>query len=176
MKREMSTTQGMKWRDVESAVREYQRRIGEVIGVSKEYVIDQKMNDIFGTVIENPDPMHNDPDWAAQSPLGGTVVYGFLQLALTTVIWKDLGLPLVTSDEAYALNYGVDRVRFPSSLRVGTPAQATVRLLDITRRGEDQVLWRCEMTLQQQGNEKPSMVAEIIIDLVHYGSPSTPAM
>ena len=166
----MSTSQGMKWQDVERAVREYETRVGEVIGVSRDYVIDQKMNDIFGTIIENPDPMHNDPEWAAQSPLGGTVVYGFLQLALTTVIWKDIGMPLVTSDEAYALNYGVDRVRFPASLRVGVPARATVRLLDISRRGDDQVLWRCEVTLTQHGSKKPSMVAEIIIDLVHYAS------
>lgn len=168
----MSASEGMRWEDVERAVREYEPRVGQVIGESREYVIDQKMNDIFGTIIENPDQMHNDPEWAAGSPLGGTVVYGFLQLALTTVIWKDLGLPLVTSEEAYALNYGVDRVRFPASLRVGVPARATVRLLDITRRGADQILWRCEVTLTQQGNEKPSMVAEIIIDLVHYASPS----
>ena len=99
----MSTSESMKWEDVERAVREYEPRVGQVIGESGEYVVDQKMNDIFGTVIENPDVMHNDPEWAAQSPLGGTVVYGFLQLALTTVIWKDLGMPLVTSDEAYAL-------------------------------------------------------------------------
>ncbi len=171
---EMSTSQGMTWRDVEAAVRQYQPRIGEVIGVSRDYVIDQKMNDIFGTIIENPDQMHNDPSWAAESPLGGTVVYGFLQLSLTTVIWKELGLPLVTSDEAYALNYGVNRVRFPSSLRVGMPAQAAVRLLDIKRRGEDQVLWTCEVSLQQRGSKKPSMVAEIIIDLVRYATPSSP--
>ena len=48
----------MKREDVENAMREYEGKIGEVIGVSKKFVIDQKMNDIFGTIIENPDPMH----------------------------------------------------------------------------------------------------------------------
>ncbi len=158
----------MKREDVENAMREYEGKIGEVIGVSRKFVIDQKMNDIFGTIIENPDPMHNDPEWAAASPLGGTVVYGWLQLALTTVIWKDLGLPLVTSNEAYALSYGVDKVRFTSGLRVGVPVQGTVRILEIKRRKEDQVLWRYEVTLNQEGSEKPTMVAEVILALVYY--------
>ena len=66
--------------------------LGEVIGVSKKFVIDQRINDIFSAVIENLDPMHNDPGWANASPFGSTIVYGYLQLSLAAMIWKDIGM------------------------------------------------------------------------------------
>ena len=114
---------------IDAAIEEYGKRIGKVIGVSKKFVIDQQINDIFGAVIENLDPMHNDPGWANASPFGSTIVYGYLQLSLAAMIWKDMGIPICTSDKAYSLNYGLNRVRFPTPLRVGVPVQGTVRCL-----------------------------------------------
>jgi hypothetical protein len=45
---------------IDVAIEEYSKRIGEVIGVSKKFIIDQRINDIFGALTENSDPMHND--------------------------------------------------------------------------------------------------------------------
>lgn len=158
----------MKRGTVEAAVEHFSAKIGHVIGVTKEFSIDQRMNDVFGALTGNPDPMHNDPEWAETSPLGGPVIYGFLQSSLITGFWKELGMPLVTSDESYTFNYGLDRLRFPSSLDVGATAQATLRILDIERKGADKIIWRYEVTINQKGRDKPTMVAEVVFCTVFY--------
>ena len=160
----------MKREDVEAAEKQLSGKLGQVIGVTKEFIIDQRLNDVFGALTGNPDPMHNDPEWAETSPLGGTVIYGFLQSSLITGFWKELGMPLVTSDESYTFNYGLDRLRFPSSLDVGAPAQATLRILDIDRKSADKIIWRYEVTLRQRGRDKPTMIAEVLFCTVFYRS------
>jgi acyl dehydratase len=159
---------GMDRASVEAAVEKYGRRVGDIIGVSKKFVIDQRTNDIFGALIENPDPMHNDPAWAKASPIGGTIVYGYLQVSLLTMVWKDIGMPIYSSDVAYTLNYGLNKVRFPSYMRVGIPAQGKVKMLGVDRKNKDQILWRFEAWFEQEGNSKPSMVAESIFTILFY--------
>jgi acyl dehydratase len=153
---------------IDAAIEKYSKRIGEIIGVSKKFVIDQRANDIFGALTENPDPMHNDVAWASSSPIGSTIVYGFLQVAMIAMIWKDIGMPIYTSDAAYTLNYGLNKVRFPSYLRVGVPAQGKIKILGVERKNKDQVIFRFEVSIEQQDNPKPSMVAEAIFTIVFY--------
>lgn len=158
----------MKRELVEATIAEYSGRIGEVIGVTDEFVIDQQTNDAFGHLTDNPDPMHNDPEWARNTPLGGTVVYGFLQASLISRFWKEIGMPLVTTDESYMFNYGIDRMRFPESLHVGAPARATVTLLGIERKSADKVLWKYRVEIHQVGKKKPSTVADVLFCTVFY--------
>jgi len=113
----------------------------------------------------NLDPMYNDPGWANASPFGSTIVYGYLQLSLAAMIWKDIG---ITSDKAYSLNYGLNRVRFPAPLRVGVPVQGTVRMLSVERKSKYQILWRVEFTITQEGSQRPSMVAEALFATIFY--------
>ena len=159
---------GMDRATVEAAIEKYGKRVGEVIGVSKKFVIDQRTNDIFGALTENPDPMHNDVLWAKASPIGSTIVYGYLQVSMLAMIWKDIGLPIYSSDVAYTLNYGLNKVRFPSYLRVGIPAQGKVKMLSVERKNKDQILWRFEASIEQEGNPKPTMVAEAIFTILFY--------
>jgi acyl dehydratase len=153
---------------IDAAIEKYSKRISEVIGVSKTFVIDQRINDIFGAVIENLDPMHNDVQWARSSPIGGTIVYGYFQVCLISMIWKDIGMPIYSSDVAYTLNYGLNKVRFPSYLRVGLPAHGKVKMLGVERKNKDQILWRFEVSIEQEGNPKPTMVAEAIFTILFY--------
>jgi acyl dehydratase len=155
---------------IDAAVEKYRERTGEIIGVSKTFVIDQRINDIFGALTENLDPMHNDVDWARSSPIGTTIVYGYLQVCLISMIWKDIGMPIYTSDAAYTLNYGLDKVRFPSYLRVGLAAQGKVKMLGVERKNKDQIIWRFEVSITQEGNPKPTMVAEAIFTILFYDS------
>ncbi len=159
---------GMDRATVEAAIEKYGNRVGEVIGVSKKFVIDQRTNDIFGALTENPDPMHNDVHWAKASPIGSTIVYGYLQVSMLAMIWKDIGLPIYSSDVAYTLNYGLNKVRFPSYLRVGIPAHGKVKMLGVERKNKDQILWRFEASIEQEGNPKPTMVAEAIFTILFY--------
>jgi|SRR5215472_2292087 len=153
---------------IDAAIEKYSKRIGEVIGVSKTFVIDQRINDIFGAVIENLDPMHNDVQWARSSPIGGTIVYGYFQVCLISMIWKNIGMPIYSTDVAYTLNYGLNKVRFPSYLRVGIPAHGKVKMLGVERKNKDQSMWRFEVSIEQEGNPKPTMVAEAVFTILFY--------
>lgn len=93
---------------VEAAIEKYSARVGDLIGVSKKFVIDQRTNGIFAALTENPDPMHNDLIWA--KAIGGTIVYGYLQVSMLTMVWKDIGMP-ISSDVAYTLNYRLNSAR-----------------------------------------------------------------
>jgi acyl dehydratase len=148
---------------IDAAIEKYSKRIGEVIGV-----IDQRINDIFGAVIENLDPMHNDEQWARSSPIGSTIVYGYFQVCLISMIWKNIGMPIYSNDVAYTLNYGLNKVRFPSYLRVGFPAHGKVKMLGVERKNKDQSIWRFEVSIEQEGNPKPTMVAEAIFTILFY--------
>jgi acyl dehydratase len=155
---------------IDTAIEKYRELAGEIIGISKSFVIDQRTNDIFGALIENLDPMHNDVDWSKASPIGGTIVYGYFQVCLISMIWKDIGMPIYSSDVAYTLNYGLNKVRFPSYLRVGVPAHGKVRMLAVERKNKDQIIWRFEVTIEQEGNPKPTMVAEAVFTILFYNS------
>lgn len=155
---------------IDAAINKYSKLSGELIGTSKSFVIDQRTNDIFGALIENLDPMHNDVDWARASPIGGTIVYGYFQVCLISMIWKNIGMPIYSSDVAYTLNYGLNKVRFPSYLRVGIPAQGKVKMLGVERKNEDQIIWRFEVIIEQEGNPKPTMVAEAIFTILFYNT------
>ena len=155
---------------IDAAIKKYRELSGEFIGTSKSFVIDQRTNDIFGALIENLDPMHNDVDWARASPIGSTIVYGYFQVCLISMIWKNIGMPIYSSDVAYTLNYGLNKVRFPSYLRVGVPAQGKVKMLGVERKNENQIIWRFEVSIEQEGNPKPTMVAEAVFTILFYNS------
>ena len=153
-----------------AAIEKYSKLSGEIIGISNSFTIDQRTNDIFGALIENLDPMHNDVDWSKASPIGGTIVYGYFQVCLISMIWKNIGMPIYSSDVAYTLNYGLNKVRFPSYLRVGVPAQGKVKMLGVERKNKDQIIWRFEVSIEQEGNPKPTMVAEAVFTILFYNS------
>ena len=76
-------------------------RVGSELGVTPWFTINQTMADVFGHLTGNPDPMHNDPEWGREGPWGGTIAHGFNLLSLTARFWKEIGMPILTSDKMY---------------------------------------------------------------------------
>lgn len=100
---------------------------GREIGVSQWIDVTQAMIDGFGETTLDPDPMHIDPEWAAErSPFGGTIAFGFLTIGLLTRMFHTATGQGWGDDPAvagYNLNYGFDRLRLISPV----PAGARVR-------------------------------------------------
>lgn len=146
-----------------AAVRE--DSIGKELGCSQWYVIDQERIDAFGRASDDIDPMHMDPAWArVNSPYGTTIAYGFLTLSLLTHMLHDV---IIRSPrEAYKLNYGLDRVRMLSPVKVGSSVRARVVLKSVRERGADQFLCNFDIKVEIQGEEKPALVAEWLLLLV----------
>jgi len=141
-------------------------RVGSELGATPWFTINQTMADVFGHLTGNPDPMHNDPEWGRNGPWGGTIAHGFNLLSLTARFWKEIGMPILTSDKMYSINYGVDRVRFTNPLRIDHPAGARVILNSVKKRTADSYLIKVTHIVEAQGIEKPCMVAECMILIV----------
>ena len=106
-------------------LKELARRAGSEIGVSDYVSVAQETVDAFAEVTGDRQWIHCDPVRAAGSPFGGTIVHGYLTLALAPVL-LDQVLPL--GGYAMAVNYGLDKLRFPAPLPVGEQVRMRVTL------------------------------------------------
>lgn len=145
--------------------------IGKELGCSQWFVIDQERIDAFGRASDDIDPMHMDPAWArANSPYGTTIAYGFLTLSLLTHLLHDV---IIRSPrEAYKLNYGLERVRMLSPVKVGSSVRARVVLKSARERSPGQILCNFDISVEIQGEEKPALVAEWLLLLVAHAEPA----
>lgn len=137
-------------------------KIGELIYESEPFNVTQRELDVFAALTENIDPMHNDPEWAAKGPWGQTIVHGLFILGLMSKFYKESGLPIYTTEKMYALNYGLEKVRFPSPFLTNKPARCAIRLVDILDKGKGRYILVTEYTVTQIGYDKPTMVATFL--------------
>lgn len=133
--------------------------VGRAIGVSPWVTIDQAMVDGFANSTHDPDWMHVDVDRSRrESPYRGTIVQGFLMLSLLIDLSHQIGL--VPKGTSYALNYGLDRVRFTSVVLTGARVRTHATLAAVEPRGEGRTLFKAHHRMEVEGQQKPSMVAD----------------
>ena len=99
--------------------------------VSDWIMNEQADTDLVAKLTDDEDPMHNDPQWAATTHWGGTIVQATHILSLG--VGQETLLPIKTVSDGghYALNYGYDRVRVISPLRVGHPFRYCGKIVDV---------------------------------------------
>lgn len=104
--------------------------VGATLGPSRTVRIDQDRIDAFAEVTGDHQWIHVDIDRAASGPFQSTIAHGYLTLSLLPMLAKDL----VRFDgfEA-AINYGLDRVRFPAPVRVDADLRATAEVQHVER-------------------------------------------
>jgi len=100
-----------------------------------------------------------DLEYNANSPLGADVVDGFLLLSLLAHFHLTVR-PYRLQAGAYAMNYGLERVRFLTPVRVGQRVRCRIRLAAVNPRRPGQVVVKTENTLEIEGSDRPAMVAE----------------
>jgi acyl dehydratase len=132
---------------------------GEEIGVSDWMEITQERVDAFAEATGDHQWIHVDPARAAQGPFGGTIAHGFLTLALTVPLAAEVELDV--GEPRMAINYGLEKVRFPAPAPVGGRIRARVMLVGVSEvSGGVQV--NRQVTIEVEGSEKPAMVAETV--------------
>ena len=134
------------------------RRVGEEIGVSRWFVIDQKRIDAFADTTEDWQFIHVDPEAAKATPFGETVAHGFLTLSMLSAIAYD-ALARVEGT-AMGVNYGFDKVRFVSPVRAGARIRGRFKLEALTRRSLTEVQAINAVTVDIEGADKPALVAQ----------------
>ena len=141
--------------------------IGQDLGTSDWLTIEQDRVNQFADATGDHQWIHVDVDRAAEGPFGGTIAHGYLTLSLIPY----LGVQVFTLDTPGAkLNYGVNKVRFPSPVRVGSRVRNTVSVKEVTDlpSGKQLVLGH---VLEIEGpdgqmHEKPACVAETVVLLL----------
>jgi acyl dehydratase len=131
---------------------------GSHLGYSAWRPVDQDRVTEFAEVTDDRQWIHVDQQRAAAGPFGGTIAHGYLVLSLI----PSFAAEVYRVDGArMAVNYGLNRVRFPSPVPVGSSIRAGVRLASVDPvDGGVQVI--AEVTIEREGQEKPCCVAETV--------------
>jgi acyl dehydratase len=135
--------------------------VGQELGVSDWLLIDQDRVDAFADATLDHQFIHVDPDRAALTPFGGTIAHGFLTLSLLPHFLESAAVPV--DGILMAINYGTDKVRFLQPVKVGSQIRARTVLADVTERHPGQWLLKQNVTIEIEGEEKPAMVAEMLM-------------
>jgi acyl dehydratase len=102
--------------------------------------------------------IHVDPERAASGPFGGTIAHGFLTLSMLPESTFEL---MHVEDASAAINYGLNKVRFPAPVPVGSRVRASYRIVDVAE-VEGGVQVTTAATVEREGSEKPVCVAETV--------------
>jgi acyl dehydratase len=119
---------------------------GSEMGVSEWLTVTQDDIDLFARATHDQDPMHVDPDWCREAgPFPTTVAFGFLSLSLITHFSHQAR---AWPEGAYALNYGLDRVRFVAPVPVGSRIRGRFTFRAAEPRLDGSLLTRTDVTVE----------------------------
>jgi acyl dehydratase len=144
-------------KQMQEIVERLQGQIGEETGVSDWWEITQDRVDAFADCTDDHQFIHVNPELAAQTPFGGTIAHGFLTLSLSVAM--SAGIMLDVGNPMMAVNYGLDKVRFPAPVPVGSRIRLRVRLDEVSE-VPGGIHIKQTVTTEVEGGEKPAMVAE----------------
>ena len=132
--------------------------VGTHLGVSDWMTIDQATINTFAGVTRDEQWIHVDPTRAEAGPFGATVAHGLLTLSLcSSLLWE----VAVVDGMGPAINYGLNKVRFPAPLLVGSRVRMHVSVTEVTDipRGVEVIY---HLTYETQGESKPPCVADLV--------------
>jgi acyl dehydratase len=131
---------------------------GQVLGTSEWFEVTQDRVNTFADATDDHQWIHVDPERAtAQSPFGGPIGHGFLTLSLFVPMWSQI---LLVTDMTMGVNYGLNKVRFPAPVPVGSRIRMTATLIDVeeVKGGGLQLL--VGGIIEREGSDKPVCVLE----------------
>ena len=128
---------------------------GREAGPTAWITAEQSRVDAFADATDDHQWIHVDPARAAAGPFGTTVAHGFLTLAMLSELATDA---FRIADTRMGLNYGLDRVRFPSPVPVGSRLRA-VCVLDRFEQIDGGAQLTLTVTIEREGGARPACVA-----------------
>lgn len=135
---------------------EFQKWMGRDLGSSSWMLIEQSRIDLFAEATGDHQWIHVDSERAAAGPHGCTIAHGYLSLSLLPGLAAEV---YAVRGYGSTMNYGINRVRFPAPVPVGSMVRNTVHLLSVddVARG---TLLTLRHTLEIDGSDRPALVAE----------------
>ena len=134
--------------------------VGDTYGPSEWLEITQDRIDRFAEATGDDQWIHVDPEKAAQGPFGTTIGHGFLTLSLLVKFAYETRPE--SGEFRMGLNYGVNQVRFPAPVPVGSKIRAHFEVLEANEVDNNGVQFVTKATVEREGQEKPVCVAEMV--------------
>jgi acyl dehydratase len=133
---------------------------GQVIGISDWFEVTQDRVNTFADATDDHQWIHVNPERAAaESPFGGPIGHGFLTLSLFVPMWEQV---LTVTDMKMGVNYGLNKVRFPAPVPVGSQVRLTATLNDAEEiKGGLQLV--VAGVIERDGGDKPVCVLESLM-------------
>jgi acyl dehydratase len=141
-----------------SGLEEFTAARGEHLGYSQWHEVTQSQVDKFADATGDHQWIHVDAERAAQGPFGSTIAHGYLTLALLPIFMTEI---FRIDNLAMGINYGLDRVRFPSPVRTGSRIRAGATLNDI-KQSHLGTLSHVRLIIEVDGQQRAACVADTL--------------
>ncbi|MEW6271624.1 MAG: MaoC family dehydratase [Thermodesulfobacteriota bacterium] len=156
--------------NAEKAIEIFKGLIGKTEEPGEWFQITQERINQFADCTLDHQFIHVDPEKSAQlSPYKVTIAHGFLTLSMLTHLTTTLK---PTAPEAYSgvvmgVNYGFDKVRFVNAVKVNSKIRVQRKLIDVQKKGDNNVQLNHECTVEIEGETKPALVAQWLTMLTY---------
>nr|WP_276515757.1 MaoC family dehydratase [Saccharothrix coeruleofusca] len=135
---------------------------GTHLGYGEWHEVTQEEINLFADATGDHQWIHVDLEKAAKGPFGAPVAHGYLTLSLIPLLVRDI---YQVQGLSMGVNYGLNKVRFPNPVVVGSRVRAGAELVEVTDLppGKQAVV---KVTVEIEGAAKPGCVAETVVLLV----------
>ncbi|MEZ4286908.1 MAG: MaoC family dehydratase [Polyangiales bacterium] len=131
---------------------------GETLGPTDSVEITQERIDLFADATGDHQWIHVDPERAKTGPFGKTIAHGYLTLSLASLFLPQL---ISVGGVKMGINYGTDKVRFPSPVPVGSRVRGRGEIVDV-QDVKDCVQATIRITIEVEGSDRPACVVDTI--------------
>ena len=138
---------------------EVKNLVGKSLGHSAWREITQEQVNTFADATDDHQWIHVDPERAAEGPFGAPIAHGFLTLSLLIPMWSEL---FDVTGVKTKVNYGLDKVRFTSPVKVGSRIRMTVTITDVQEVKGNGLHLVADGTIEIEGEERPAVVATFL--------------
>ena len=134
-------------------------RVGEELGETDWLEIDQARVNLFADATGDHQWIHVDVEKAKQGPFGGPIAHGYLTASLANYFLPQL---LEVQATSMGVNYGCDKIRFPSPVPVGSKVRGTGTLTSVEETKDGGIQAKITVKIEIEGQERPACVIETI--------------
>ena len=132
---------------------------GRDLGYTSWREVTQEMVDTFADATDDHQWIHVDPERAKDGPFGAPIAHGFLTLSLIIPFWSEL---FDVADVKTKVNYGLDKVRFTSPVKVGSRIRMKGVISDAQEVKGNGLHLVTDATIEIEGEERPAVVATFL--------------
>ena len=133
--------------------------IGEDLGSSPWLDVSQDRINLFADATDDHQWIHVDVERAKDGPFGGPIAHGYLTLSLLIPLWSQI---LVIEDMDMAVNYGLNKVRFPAPVPAGSRVQVSATLADAEEVAGGGIQATIDTVMRAEGADKPVCIAQMV--------------